>query len=82
MTNATVAETVKGVDGEVVTVKYKGGEKKIIIPPDARILAYSPAERGELKIGAAVAILRVERKLDGTLETDRVNVGRGGVIPD
>jgi hypothetical protein len=82
MTNATVAETVKGVDGQVVTVKYKGGEKKIIIPPDARILVYSPAERGELKIGAAVAILRAKRKLDGTLEADRVNVGRGGVIPD
>jgi len=82
MTNATVAETVQGVDGQVVTVKYKDGEKKIVIPPDARILAYAPGDRGELKVGAAVAILRAKRKLDGTWETDRINVGRGGVIPD
>jgi hypothetical protein len=82
MTNATVAETVAGVDGQVVTVKYKDGEKRIVIPPGARILAYAVGERGELKVGAEVAILRAKRKLDGTWEADRVNVGRGGVIPD
>jgi len=82
MTNATVADTVAGVDGQVVTVKYKDGEKRIVIPPGARILAYAVGERGELKVGAEVAILRAKRKLDGTWEADRVNVGRGGVIPD
>lgn len=82
MTNATVAETVKGVDGQVVTVTYKGGEKRIVIPPDARILAYAPGTRAELKVGAHVAILRAKHKLDGTWEADRVNVGHGGVIPD
>jgi hypothetical protein len=82
MTNATVAETVAGVDGQVVTVKYKDGEKRIVIPPGARILAYAPGDRAELKAGAEVAILRAKRKLDGTWEADRVNVGRGGVIPD
>ena len=82
MTNATVAETVAGVDGQVVTVKYKDGEKRIVIPPGARILAYAPGDRAELKVGAEVAILRAKRKLDGTWEADRVNVGRGGVIPD
>jgi len=82
MTNATVAETVKGVDGPVVTVKYAGGEKRIVIPPDARILAYAPGTRAELKVGAHVALLRAKVKLDGTWEADRVNVGRGGVIPD
>ena len=82
MTNATVAETVKGVDGQVLTVKYKGGDKRIVVPPDARILAYSIGDRSELKVGAHVAILRAKRKLDGSWEADRVNVGRGGVIPD
>jgi hypothetical protein len=82
MTNATVAETVKGVDGQMLTVKYKGGEKRIVVPGDARILAYSVGERSELQVGAHVAILRAKRKLDGTWEADRVNVGRGGVIPD
>ena len=82
MTNATVADTVGNVDGRIVTVRYKGGEKRIIIPADARILAYVPSARGELKAGAAVAILRAKRKLDGSWETDRINVGLGGVIPD
>jgi uncharacterized cupin superfamily protein len=82
MTNATVAETVKSVDGQVVTVKYKDGEKRIVIPPDARILAYVPGERGELKVGAAVAITRAKRKLDGSWEADRITVGRDGVMPD
>lgn len=82
MTNATVAETVQGVDGQVLTVKYKDGEKRIVVPPDARILAYSVGDRSELKVGAHVAILRAKRKLDGSWEADRVNVGRGGVIPD
>jgi hypothetical protein len=82
MTNATVAETVKSVDGQVVTLKYKDGDKRIVIPPDARILAYLPGTRSELKIGAALAITRAKRKLDGTWEADRITVGRDGVMPD
>ena len=82
MTNATVAETVTSVDGQVVTVKYKDGDKRIVIPPDARILAYVPGTRDELKVGAAVAVTRAKRKLDGSWETDRITVGRDGVMAD
>ena len=53
MTNATVAETVAGVDGQVVTVKYRGGEKRIVIPPDARILAYAPGDARRAQSGRA-----------------------------
>jgi len=81
MTNATVSETVASVDGQVVTVKYKDGEKKIVVPADAAILAYSASDMSELKPNAHVAILRAKRKLNGSLEADRVNVGRGDVIP-
>lgn len=81
MTNATVETTVAGVDGQTVTVKYKGGEKKIIIPSDLAIQRYVPGDRSELKAGAPILIVRAERKADGTLEADRVNVGRDGVIP-
>lgn len=81
MTNGAVAETVGGVDGQVLTVKYKGGEQKIVVPPDASILAYSVGDRAELKPGAHIAIVRVTKKPDGSLEADRVNVGRGGVVP-
>jgi hypothetical protein len=81
MTNGTVDQTVAGVDGRVVIVKYKDGEKKIIVPPDARILAYQAGDKSELKPGAFIAIVRAIKKPDGSLETNRVNVGRGEVVP-
>jgi hypothetical protein len=62
-------------------VKYKDGEKKIVIPPDAVIRAYVVGDKAELKPGAAIAIVRAVKKPDGALETNRVNVGRGGVVP-
>jgi hypothetical protein len=81
MTNATVEQTVAGVDGQVVLVKYKDGEKKIVVPPDAVILAYAIGDKNELKPGAHVAIIRVMKKPDDSLEANRVNVGRGGMVP-
>jgi hypothetical protein len=81
MTNGTVDERVTSVEGPMLTVKYRDGEKKIVVPADATILAYSVSDLSELKPGAHVALLRVTKKLNGSLEADRVNVGRGGVIP-
>jgi hypothetical protein len=81
MTNATVDTTVGSVDGQVVMVKYKDGEKKIIIGPDAVIRAYVVGDRSELKPGANIAIVRADKQPDGTLETSRINVGRNGVVP-
>ena len=51
------------------------------MPPDATILAYSVGDRAEVKVGAHIAILRVKHKLNGSLEADRINVGRGDVVP-
>jgi hypothetical protein len=81
MTNGAVDKTVASVDGQVLTVKYKGGEQKVVVPPDAKILAYSVADKAELKPGAHVAVLRAMKKPDGSLEANRVNVGRGDVVP-
>jgi hypothetical protein len=81
MTNGAVADTVAGVDGPVLTVKYKGGEKKVIVPPEAVILNYVVGDKSELKPGAHVAIIRAVKKSDGSLETNRINVGRGEVAP-
>jgi hypothetical protein len=80
MTNATVDTAVTSVDGQVVTVKYKGGEKKIVIRPDTVILTYVAADRSELKPGASVAVNGVV-KTDGAVEATRIVVGRGGVVP-
>lgn len=81
MTNGAVDQTVASVDGQVLLVKYKGGEQKIVVPADASILAYAVSDKTELKPGAKIAILRAVKKPDGSLEANRVNVGRGGVAP-
>jgi len=81
MTNATVDTTVAGVDGQEVTVKYKDGEKKIIIGKDVVIRAYVAGDKSELKPGAHIAIVRADKMPDGTLQTARINVGRAGVVP-
>ena len=81
MTNGSVDQTVESVDGQVVTVKYKGGEQKIVIPPDAVIRTYMVGDKSELKPGAHIAIVRAVKKPDGSLEANRVNVGRGEVVP-
>src|SRR6202046_4855223 len=52
MTNATVAESVAGNDGHTLTVKYKDGEKKVMVSPDTPVVTYVPAGKSELKPGA------------------------------
>jgi len=81
MTNATVDTTVASVDGQVLMVKYKDGEKKVVIPPGLAIQAYVVGDKSELKPGASILIVSAAKKPDGTLEAARVNVGRGGVVP-
>ena len=81
MTNATVDTSVAGVDGQVITVKYKDGEKKIIVGPDTVIRRYVVGSKDELKPGANIAIVRAVKKPDGTFEANRVNVGRDGIVP-
>ncbi len=80
MTNATVDTSVTSVDGQVLTVKYKGGEKKIVMRPDTVILTYVATDRSELKPGASVSVNGIV-KPDGAVEATRIVVGRGGVVP-
>jgi hypothetical protein len=81
MTNAAVESTVAGVDGQTVTVKYKDGEKKVIVPPSTAIVAYSPGRKDELKPGAQIIIFGATKQPDGSLTTPAINVGRDGVVP-
>jgi hypothetical protein len=81
MTNATVAETVKNIDGQTITVKYKDGEKKIVVPPSAPIVTYVPGSMADLKPGAKIFIVAAVRQPDGTFTAARVNVGKDGLTP-
>jgi hypothetical protein len=81
MTNATVAETVKGTDGQNIMVKYKDGEKKVVVPPDTPVVTFVASDMSEVKPGAKIIIFGAAKKEDGTLEANRVNVGRDGITP-
>jgi hypothetical protein len=81
MTNATVAETVSGTDGQNILVKYKDGEKKVVVPPGTPIVAFVTGEKSELKPGAGIIIFGAAKKEDGTLETGRIAVGLDGITP-
>src|SRR5580698_956420 len=80
MTNATVSNAVKGVDGQTITVTYKGGEKKIDIPADVPVVTIVPGTKEEIKPGAIVFVPAM-RQDDGTLNGGAVLYGKDGVIP-
>jgi hypothetical protein len=80
MTNATVAETVAGNDGQTLMIKYKDGEKKVVVAPDTPVVTFVPADKSDLKPGARI-IAFVKQLPDGSFETNRVSVGRDGLTP-
>jgi hypothetical protein len=82
MTNGAVGQAVSSVDGPVITVKYKDGEKKIVVTPNVPIVRYEVGDKSELKAGAAIAVAAATKKPDGTFEAARINVGRNGVVPN
>jgi len=80
MTNATVAESVVGNDGRTLLVKYKDGEKKVVVTPETPVVTYVPADKSDLKVGAKV-IAFLKQMPDGSFETNRISVGRDGLTP-
>ncbi len=80
MTNATVATSVVGNDGHTLLIKYKDGEKKVMVGPDTPVVTYVPADKNDLKPGAKV-IAFMKQLPDGSFETNRVSVGRDGLTP-
>ena len=80
MTNATVAEVVSEAQGRLLTLKYKDGEKEIVVPPNVPIVTLAPGDRSLLKPGTAVFVPAM-KKPDGTLVAGFVAVGRDGIKP-
>jgi hypothetical protein len=80
MTNATVEQTVAGNDGHTLMVKYKDGEKKVVVAADTPVVTYVPGDKSDLKPGAKI-IAFIKKLPDGSFETNRVSVGRDGLTP-
>jgi hypothetical protein len=80
MTNATVDQSVVGNDGHTLNIKYKDGEKKVVVSAETPVVTYVPADKSDLKPGAKV-IAFMKKLPDGSFETNRVSVGRDGLTP-
>ena len=80
MTNATVADSVVSNDGHTLLIKYKDGEKKVMVGSDTPVVTYVPGDKSELKPGAKV-IAFFKKLPDGSFEANRVSVGRDGLTP-
>ena len=85
MTNAAIATTVAGTDGQVVTVRYKDNdkvdEKKVIVTPQTVIVRYLPGDRNEIKAGVSVMLNNAKPLPDGRVEAPTVSYGRDGLVP-
>ena len=84
MTNANVEKveqtSVEKVQGEMLTLKYKGGDAKVFVPPGTPIVKNVPGNRSLLKPGVGVFIPSV-RGENGTITATRVTAGVNGVMP-
>jgi len=81
MTNGNVEQTVAGVEGSTLSVKYKDGEKKLLVTPDTVVVNYVMGSKDELKPGTKIFIGAAKKQPDGTFQTPRITYGRNGAGP-
>jgi hypothetical protein len=81
MTNANVEQTVAGVDGPVLSVKYKDGEKKVMVTPETAVVSYVVGNKDDLKPGIKVFVGAGKKMADGTVQTPRITYGKDGLTP-
>jgi hypothetical protein len=76
MTNAFVESSVAEKNGQTLMVKYKDGEKKIIVTPTTAITAVAPGNKDELKPGTQVIIMASDKQPDGSVLAKTLYIGR------
>jgi hypothetical protein len=81
MTNANVEQTVAGVEGQTLSVKYKDGEKKLLVTPETAVVTYVVGNKDDLKPGTRIFIAAAKKQPDGSLQTARITYGKDGLTP-
>ena len=79
MTNATVDDVgtiANTAAGRTLKLKYKGGEKTVIVPADAPVVTSRPGDKSLLVPGASVSLFAQE--VAGKPTVVRVNAGKDG----
>lgn len=79
-TNATVASVTNANKSMKMTVKYKGGEKEVLISDKTPIYRMEDGDRSLLVPGAHV-VLNTTKQGDGTMISERLTVGKNGIVP-
>lgn len=80
MTNADLASSAQVSGGEELTLKYKGGEQKVLVTPETEYFTFAPGTLADLKPGETIfSGARVEG--DGAFMTQRVAVSKDGIKP-
>ncbi|MEB0224412.1 DUF5666 domain-containing protein [Pseudomonas sp. 10S4] len=79
MTNGSVGDLVVS-NGRTLTVNYKGGQQKILVPEDVPIVNLMPGDRTLLKVGVKIVTF-VTQSADGTLTAQSISAGKDGVTP-
>jgi hypothetical protein len=80
MTNANVAQVVKAAGGNDLTLEYKGGSQKILVPDGTPIIDFVPGDKSLLVPGATVFIA-ASVAADGKISAGRVAVSKGDAKP-
>jgi len=80
MTNGNVAATVAASGARELTIEYKGGSQKVVVPDSAPIFTTVPADRALLVPGAYI-VTTARPGTDGVLFTQRIAVSKDGVRP-
>ena len=81
MTNANVEQAVTGVDGQTLSVKYKDGEKKLLVTPETVVVTYEMGKKEEVQPGTKIFVAAAKKQADGTVQTPRITYGRNGQGP-
>jgi hypothetical protein len=81
MTNGNVEHAVTGVDGPVLSVKYKDGEKKLAVTPQTVVVTYQMGKQEEIQPGTRIFVAAAKKQPDGTVQTPRITYGRNGAGP-
>jgi len=81
MTNGNVEHAVTGVDGPVLHVKYKDGEKKLVVTPETVVVTYEFGKKEDVQPGTKIFVSAAKKQPDGTLLTPRITYGRNGQGP-
>src|SRR5258708_19964094 len=76
MTNANVEHAVDSVDGQVLSVKYKDGQKKLLVTPETTLVTYEIGKKDEVQPGTKIFVAAAKKQPDGTVQAPRITYGR------